>query len=419
MDDISDFKEDVIDLRVNDDLIEDAKDLKVSDDLKINDNLRVNDDIKDALKEDFKIGFIGFGLIGGSIARALRKLNNSYYIIAYDYHKNEPSADLQAALHDGVLDYITLALDDKMPQCDIIFLCAPVLSNIEYLKKLKPLISPACILTDVGSVKGNIHTAALKLGMAEQFIGGHPMTGSEKTGYSNSYALLLENAYYILTPTKETPQAKISLLYNLVKRMGSIPVILDAIEHDEITAAISHVPHIIAAQLVNLIRESDDSSEKMRALAAGGFKDITRIASSSPIMWQNICMTNSSDIKRLLDRYITSLQTASEALALMDGDFLYNMFETAGEYRNSIPNSSLGLMKKMYELYMDIMDEAGAIATIATLLASNQISIKNIGIIHNREFEEGVLRIEFYEEQAQTKAVNLLTRYNYRIYERK
>jgi prephenate dehydrogenase len=393
-----------------DDSISDFKDNFKSD---------LKDYLKDYCKDDLKIGFIGFGLIGGSIARALKKLNKRFYIIAYDYHKDNPSVDLQAALHDGVLDYISAALDDKMPDSDIIFLCAPVLSNIEYLKKLKPLISPACIITDVGSVKGNIHAAIEDLSMSAQFIGGHPMTGSEKTGYTNSYALLLENAYYILTPTKEIPQAKISLLYNLVKRMGSIPVLLDAKEHDEITAAISHVPHIIAAQLVNLIRDSDDSSEKMRALAAGGFKDITRIASSSPIMWQNICMTNSSDIKRLLDRYIISLQTASEALDVMDEDFLYNMFETAGEYRNSIPNSSLGLMKKMYELYMDIMDEAGAIATIATLLASNQISIKNIGIIHNREFEEGVLRIEFYEEQAQTKAVNLLTRYNYKIYERK
>jgi prephenate dehydrogenase len=95
------------------------------------------------------------------------------------------------------------------------------------------------------------------------------------------------------------------------------------------------------------------------------------------------------------------------------------MFDTAGEYRSAIPGKSIGMMKKLFEIYLDIMDEAGAIATIATLLASNQISIKNIGIIHNREFEEGVLRIEFYDDQAQEKAITLLKRYNYRIYERK
>jgi prephenate dehydrogenase len=291
--------------------------------------------------------------------------------------------------------------------------------DLNYLKLLKPILKPDCILTDVGSVKGNIHASIKDLGMAAQFIGGHPMTGSEKTGYINSYALLLENAYYILTPSKKTPEAMLQLLHGLVKKMGSIPIILDPYEHDKITAAISHVPHIIAAQLVNLVRESDDEAEKMRLLAAGGFKDITRIASSSPIMWQDICMTNSKEIKNMLDCYIASLTKASDALSKRDGNYLYQMFDKAGEYRSAIPNKSIGLMKKLFEIYLDIMDEAGAIATIATLLASNQISIKNIGIIHNREFEEGVLRIEFYEEQAQNKASALLTRYNYKIYERK
>lgn len=375
-------------------------------------------DFESDFKSDFRIGFIGFGLIGGSIARALKKINPGYYLIAYDYHQNKPSSDLQEALNDQVLDQVTPLLSEGFPDCDLVFLCAPVLSNIEYLRQLKPLLKSNCILTDVGSVKTNIHEAVEELGLAAQFVGGHPMTGSEKTGYLNSYALLLENAYYILTPTTKTPDRMTQTLYQLVKRMGSLPIILDYREHDKITAAISHVPHIIAAQLVNLVREADDEAEKMRALAAGGFKDITRIASSSPVMWQNICLTNTNEIKECLDRYISTLQVASEALNNHDGDYLYKMFDTAGEYRSAIPNKSIGLMKKLFEVYLDIVDEAGAIATIATLLASNQISIKNIGIIHNREFEEGVLRIEFYDEDAQLKAIAMLGRYNYRIYER-
>jgi prephenate dehydrogenase len=365
-----------------------------------------------------RIGFIGFGLIGGSIARALKRLNPRFHLFAYDYHKDHPSEDLKAALSDQVLDAVTTSLEQEIPECDLLFLCAPVLSNIKYLEQLKSILKPTCILTDVGSVKGNIHEAIANLQLEAQFIGGHPMTGSEKTGYLNSYALLLENAYYILTPTAKTPEVNTNLLYHLVERMGSIPILLGAKEHDEITAAISHVPHIIAAQLVNLVRESDDKAEKMRALAAGGFKDITRIASSSPIMWQDICLTNAPVIKRTLDSYIESLQIVSDALTDQNGDLLYRMFDTAGEYRSSIPNKSVGLIKRVFEIYLDIMDEAGAIATIATLLASNQISIKNIGIIHNREFEEGVLRIEFYDELAEKKATTLLRKYNYRIYER-
>lgn len=375
-------------------------------------------DSESDFKNNLKIGFIGFGLIGGSIARALKRINRDYYLLAFDYHKDKPSTDLKAALLDGVLDLISSSLTEGFPDCDILFLCAPVLSNIVYLKQLKPLLQPTCLLTDVGSVKGNIHKAVEELEIEQQFIGGHPMTGSEKTGYLNSYAMLLENSYYILTPTEKTPQKMTNTLYRLVEKMGSLPIILNAKEHDEITAAISHLPHIIAAQLVNLVRDSDDKAEKMRALAAGGFKDITRIASSSPVMWQNICLTNADGIKQLLDRYIQSLRYVSDALASKDSDYLYHIFDTAGEYRNSIPNKTNGLIKKVFEIFLDIMDEAGAIATIATMFASNQISIKNIGIIHNREFEEGVLRVEFYDEQAEGKAIDLLKKYNYRVYER-
>lgn len=364
------------------------------------------------------VGFIGFGLIGGSVARAIKTIYPDTLLYSYDYHINSSGSDLEEALSDGVLDCITKDLSVGFPDCDIIFLCAPVLANISYLEKLKPVVKPSCIITDVGSVKGNIHEAVNNLGMQEVFIGGHPMTGSEKTGYRNSYALLLENAYYILTPTDKTPPDKITILSALVKKLGSIPIMLHPKEHDEITAAISHLPHIIAAQLVNLIKESDDMSEKMKQLAAGGFKDITRIASSSPQMWQNICLTNAKVIKQILDRYIETLEEVSQALTKTDGNYLYHMFDKAGEYRNSIPDKSIGLIHRVFRIYIDVIDEAGAIATIATLLAINHISIKNIGIIHNREFEEGVLRIEFYDEPSEEDAKALLRKHNYHVYER-
>lgn len=364
------------------------------------------------------IGFIGFGLIGGSIARAIKAIHPNIVIYAYDYHENPPSGDLKLALSDGILDHVTSDLTKGFSDCDIIFLCAPVLANISYLAKIKSIVKPSCIITDVGSVKDNINDAVYELGMEEIFIGGHPMTGSEKTGYSNSYALLLENAYYILTPTDKTPIGKLNLLNELVQEMGSIPIVLNPKEHDEITAAISHLPHIIAAQLVNLVRESDDNSEKMKQLAAGGFKDITRIASSSPEMWQNICLTNAKVIRAILDRFIKALQNTSDALSSMNGNYLYHMFDTAGEYRNSIANKSTGLIHRIFEIYLDIIDETGAIANIAGLLADNHISIKNIGIIHNREFEEGVLRIEFYDNTSEEAAKAVLCKHNYNLYAR-
>lgn len=363
-------------------------------------------------------GFIGFGLIGGSIAKILRQNHKDIQLIAYNYYGDKPNPSLELALSDGVLNHISTDLENDFKNCDVVFLCAPVLSNIDYLKKLKGIIKSDCILTDVGSVKGNIYEAVAELGLEQHFIGGHPMAGSEQTGYESANLRLFENAYYVLTPTNKIPEEAVTFMKKLVTELTAIPVILDCKEHDDMVAAISHVPHIIAASLVNMVRTSDDEKGSMISLAAGGFKDITRIASSSPVMWQNICLTNKESIKKFLDLYKTSID---EIYSYIDGgieDKLYHYFEDAKDYRDSIPLKTSGIIGKVYELYLDIIDEAGAIASIATLLASNGISIKNIGIVHNREFEDGILRIEFYEEEAVEKAIGLFERHHYTIYKR-
>ena len=363
-------------------------------------------------------GFIGFGLIGGSIARALKAFVKDTPVLSAFQYGDTPSRSLTLAKEDGVLDNITTNLED-FSSCDMIFLCAPVQKNIEYLSKLKDIISPSCLLTDVGSVKGNIHEKVAELGLNHCFIGGHPMTGSEKTGYEHSNTLLLENAYYILTPTAETKAADLETYTGLVKTMGAIPIVLDPAEHDKITAAISHVPHIIAAQLVNLIQNSGTLEPKMRLLAAGGFKDITRIASSSPEIWENICMSNKESICDMLTLYQNSLEDAKQMILSGDEENLYQMFDVAGNYRSSIPANSKGALMSTFEMFVDIKDETGALALLATLLSLHGISIKNIGIIHNREFEQGVLRIEFYDKDAVAKATKVLDTNGYHIYIRK
>ena len=141
-------------------------------------------------------GFIGFGLIGGSIARAIKALVKETTTLTAFQYSEKASPSLTLAKKDGVLDNITANLTD-FASCDMIFLCAPVQKNLEYLTRLKDIISPGCLLTDVGSVKGNIHEKVKELRLEHCFVGGHPMTGSEKTGYEHSNILLLENAYYI------------------------------------------------------------------------------------------------------------------------------------------------------------------------------------------------------------------------------
>lgn len=362
-----------------------------------------------------KFGFVGLGLIGGSIAKAIRKVTPDAYILAYGPHPEK----FTEAVKEGVINEVTKEINEAFSACDLIFLCAPVSTNNENLKLLKPYLNPNAIVTDVGSVKSPIQNTVIELGLEAQFIGGHPMAGSEKTGVSNSDPLILENAYYILAPTEQVAEEAVIAYRDLVAGFGALPIILDAKEHDYVTAAVSHVPHLIAAALVNLVRDHDTKECTMHQIAAGGFKDITRIASSSPAMWEAICMSNTENIADLLDDYIASLQVISSKVRAAEDGFTYKLFEESKEYRDSFATQSRGPIKKVYGCYVDIPDEMGALASVATYLATHQISIKNIGIVHNREFEEGVLQIEFYEQASLDRAIALLEVRAYKVYERK
>ena len=361
-----------------------------------------------------KIGFIGLGLIGGSIAKAIRQYYPEYEIVAFDKNKET----LALATQESIIDVAATTIDDNFNHCNYIFLCTPVSFNTAYLKQLTNYLHEDCILTDVGSVKSSIHKEVEALGIEEYFIGGHPMAGSEKSGFINSKAMLIENAYYVLTPTRKVSQEKTDAYVKFVESLRSIPIILDYQEHDYATGTISHLPHIIASTLVNFVRDTDTKNELMKNLAAGGFKDITRIASSSPTMWQHICLKNKENISHILGEYIHSLEKAKMLIDQEDEHALYNMFDSSRNYRNSIPDVSAGPIKKTFAVYCDIIDEAGGIAAIATILASNNLNIKNIGIVNNRELEEGVLRIEFYDEGSSKKAAELLQKFRYIVYER-
>lgn len=362
--------------------------------------------------ENITCGFIGLGLIGGSIAKALRAAYPQIRIIAYDRDK----ATLKLAEADGVINDSFPYIGSQFGTCDIIFLCAPVSNNDENLLELKQYLSPDTLLTDVGSVKTDIHEHIRAAGLESQFIGGHPMAGSERTGYLNSKALLLENAYYILTPTESVSPEKVELYRQLVLGMNAIPLILSCDQHDYITAAVSHVPHVVSASLVNLVKNSDSKEHLMRMIAAGGFKDITRISSSSAVMWQQICLTNRDNIVKLLDDYIAELEKIREQVNEGKEQEIYDFFDSARIYRDTFSNSPSGPIKKNFSLKVDIPDHAGAIAKIVDLLSEHDLSIKNIGISHNREYEEGLMFLEFYEESSHDAAFEVLTSHGYNVH---
>lgn len=363
--------------------------------------------------DKIKIGFLGLGLIGGSIAKALKKrISHTVSLIAYDIDESS----LKEAKKDNIIAVCYTDLYSfPVEETDILFLCAPVEYNVENLQKIVARLPEKCIITDVGSVKGEIRNAIDKLKLSSQFIGGHPMAGSEKTGFSNASDRLLENAYYILTPDASIQKEQLDTFITIIKATGALPLIMTEKEHDYVTAGISHLPHVISAALVNLVKNNDTKDSFMHQVAAGGFKDITRISSSSPIMWEQICMENKDNILHLLDLYMDTLNSFKQTLVNDDNNDINSFFANAKDYRDTFSEQTKGPIQQVYRIYADIPDVPGVIAKIASLLASHNINIRNIGIIHNREFEKGALRIEIYDMEALTNATTILQDADYQV----
>ena len=201
---------------------------------------------------------------------------------------------------------------------------------------------------------------------------------------------------------------------------AAIPLVLDYKNHDYAVAAISHVPHVIASSLVNLVAQSDFPDGTMKKIAAGGFKDITRIASSSPVMWEQILFTNKDNIISLLEDYKRAIDQTITDLKTDNHKDIYDIFESSGAYRSSISdNRGSATMNPEYAIFCDIPDQPGAISVIAALLAFENVSIKNIGINHNREHMAGTIKIEFHDQASCEKATECLEYHHYPVYQKK
>ena len=351
------------------------------------------------------IGIIGLGLIGGSIAKALKE-KTDIKIVAM----NRSEKSLIDAYNDGVIDEYSLTDMSIFNECDIIIVCTTVDTIPTYVSKLKPFIKKDCIITDVGSTKKKICDTLSNV-KDICFIGGHPMAGSEQTGYK---AHLFENAFYIFTPINDVPQSKINQMTGIAKILGATPVVISPEIHDYTVAAISHVPHIIASSLVNTVKNLADDNGYMHSFAAGGFRDITRIASSSPDVWNSICQDNREPILKVLDTYIETIKELKKSLERKED--IYSFFESARDYRNTFESRNENTVCKFYEIAVDVVDQPGAIATIATLLSVNSVNIKNIGIRNTRDYNDGALYIAFENESHKNRAIDILKSMNYKVF---
>lgn len=276
---------------------------------------------------------IGVGLIGGSLARALRAANAVQNITGY----GRTISHLQQALELNVIDRVASNIKDAVADADVVVLAVPVETLIDFLAQLADVLLDKTIVTDVGSVKGNILEAAKKnLGTHfSRFVPGHPIAGTEKSGVANSFPELFQQHKVILTPEANTDTNAISVIQNMWQQAGAEVVLMNSDKHDQLLAASSHLPHILAYALVeNLVRRDD--YEEIFDLAAGGFRDFTRIASSDPEMWRDICMANRDALLESLHGFQKDLKKIYAAIKEGDGDTLSEIFSRAKQARDAL-----------------------------------------------------------------------------------
>lgn len=359
-----------------------------------------------------KVAIFGVGLMGGSLALCLKDKPD----IRVAGHSNRPS-QVEKYVSLGVVDEASTSMQEVAEDADFIFLCVPVSLLEPYLDELLQMrLKPGCIITDVGSTKATIVKHARERAVPGiHFIGGHPMTGSERSGVEVADYNLYENAFYVLTPDESTPEEAYNKLTDLLQYTRAQIVRVDAEQHDEIVGAISHLPHMIAVALVNQIAGYNEKDGLYQSLAAGGFRDITRIASSHPDMWRDILLNNRSVMLKLMRDWNAEIAKLTALVENGDGDGIVREFERAGAFRNQLPERKKGVLTSVYDVYVDIPDHPGIIGQIATLLGNHRINLSNLHISESRADVPGVLRLSFRNEADMDAAIKLLKQHSYAV----
>ena len=277
------------------------------------------------------LSIIGVGLIGGSLARALRKAK----LVGRVTGCNRSEKTLKKAVELDVIDDYYLNISEAVKDADVIVIGTPLSVSEKILPKVADSMSANTVLTDVGSVKGGIVNVAKQV-LAEKFynfVPGHPIAGTEKNGVEASFEDLFVNHRVILTPLKETSPKAHKLVTQMWKSVGAQVIDLDVKHHDEVLAATSHLPHMLAYALVDCLASMQES-EEIFEYAAGGFADFTRIASSSPSMWHDICFSNREALIKTLEIFSSHIDNIKSAIEKSESDELLETFRRAKEARD-------------------------------------------------------------------------------------
>jgi prephenate dehydrogenase len=326
---------------------------------------------------------VGVGLIGGSIALALRRAG--WVVLGRDASETI----LSEALDLGVIDDV--APEGAVLDVSVTFVATPV--GVIAAEVARSLIDTTGLVTDAGSVKSSM----LGLMSDARYIGGHPMAGSELEGVAGARADLFEGRTWVLTPVPTTDNDALARIRSIVSSFGAETVFLPPEAHDSMVAVVSHVPHLTAASLMGLASSASDEHRGLLRLAAGGFRDMTRIAAGSPAIWPDICSENAEAITAELGALIDALTALRTIVATDDREQLLAILERARVARVALP-ARFATADELSEIRVPIADEKGALARVTTLAAGLDVSIVDIEIAHSVEGDDGVLILLIEEE---------------------
>ena len=347
---------------------------------------------------------VGVGLIGGSLGLSL--IGRSLASTVVGVGRNPEN--LRLAVECGAIHEAAENLAAAVAGADLVVLAAHVGAVNGLLKEMLPSLTEGTVVTDVSSVKVKIvRFAAELMPPGVFFVGGHPMAGSEQQGVKGADPYLFENAYYILTPLPNTPRFACDRVKNMAEGVGARVVEMAPEEHDRAVAAVSHLPHLTAVALVRTLVSLSDG-EKFLPLAAGGFRDSTRIAQSNPLMWRDIFLSNSDMLLDMCGSFRRQLELLENAVAAGDGQRILDLLEEAREVRRHAPAKTKGYLPALYPIMVSVPDRPGAIADLAAQLGAAGINIADIEILRVREGVGGSVRVAFAAEDEQNLAVEEL-----------
>lgn len=356
-----------------------------------------------------KVAVIGLGLIGGSLTAAFRRRRVADYIIGVD-----DEAVIEKARAEGLIDagFTQNKIEYAVSDADLIILATPINRILKLLTLLPGFVKPGALVTDVGSTKEIIvKTAKDSFSRDSFFLGGHPMAGSEKSGLAHADPFLFENVTYVLTQSAEIPNNLVKKYVRLIEAIGARVLFLDAKTHDEIAAAVSHLPQILAVTLMNYTAKLNTANPDYLKLAAGGFRDMTRVAASPFEIWRDILKTNSRNIQQATEQLIVELNRIKEQLSAQK---LGPDFKQAAQSHCAIPRDSRGFLSSYFDIWIAMEDKPGMIAATSTLLAQHKINIKDIELLKIREGDAGTIRLAFESETDREAALSFLSQANFK-----